>query len=36
VAGIDTSGELLLARPDGTTSRHRTGSLTFAEPLTCS
>jgi BirA family biotin operon repressor/biotin-[acetyl-CoA-carboxylase] ligase len=36
VAGIDAAGELLVARPDGTTSRHRTGSLTFAEPLQCS
>jgi BirA family biotin operon repressor/biotin-[acetyl-CoA-carboxylase] ligase len=36
VAGIASSGELLIARGDGTTSLHRTGSLTFAEPLECS
>lgn len=36
VAGISASGELLVVRPDGTTSQHRTGSLTFAEPLACS
>jgi BirA family biotin operon repressor/biotin-[acetyl-CoA-carboxylase] ligase len=35
-AGITTSGELLIARTDGTTSQHRTGSLTFAEPPACS
>jgi BirA family transcriptional regulator, biotin operon repressor / biotin---[acetyl-CoA-carboxylase] ligase len=35
-AGISASGELLVARPDGSTSQHRTGSLTFAEPLACS
>jgi BirA family transcriptional regulator, biotin operon repressor / biotin---[acetyl-CoA-carboxylase] ligase len=36
VAGISSSGELLVTRLDGTTTRHRTGSLTFAEPLECS
>jgi BirA family biotin operon repressor/biotin-[acetyl-CoA-carboxylase] ligase len=36
VVGIDPAGELLVSRPDGTTSPHRTGSLTFAEPLECS
>ena len=36
VAGIDAAGVLLITRLDGTMSRHRTGSLTFAEPLACS
>ncbi|MEO8563064.1 MAG: biotin--[acetyl-CoA-carboxylase] ligase [bacterium] len=36
IAGITAAGELLVTRADGTTSRHRTGSLTFAEPLECS
>jgi BirA family transcriptional regulator, biotin operon repressor / biotin---[acetyl-CoA-carboxylase] ligase len=36
ITGITDAGELLLARDDGTTSLHRTGSLTFAEPLECS
>lgn len=36
VAGISPSGELLVASADGAISAHRTGSLTFAEPLACS
>lgn len=36
VAGIDSAGELLVARDDGSTTSHRTGSLTFAEPPACS
>ena len=36
IAGIDGAGELLVTRADGTVSRHRTGSLTFAESLECS
>lgn len=36
VAGITSAGELRIIRDDGTTSLHRTGSLTFAEPLECS
>lgn len=35
-AGITASGELIVQADDGTTSHHRTGSLTFAEPLACS
>jgi len=35
-AGIDAAGELLIESPDGIVSRHRTGSLTLAEPLPCS
>ena len=35
-AGISPTGELLVEGIDGIVSRHRTGSLTFAEPLTCS
>jgi BirA family transcriptional regulator, biotin operon repressor / biotin---[acetyl-CoA-carboxylase] ligase len=35
-AGITSAGELIVGRPDGTTSLHRTGSLTFATPLACS
>lgn len=35
VQGISASGELLIAAA-GTTSAHRTGSLTFATPLPCS
>jgi BirA family biotin operon repressor/biotin-[acetyl-CoA-carboxylase] ligase len=37
-AGIDTDGQLLVTGPGGRVSRHRTGSLTFAErtPLACS
>lgn len=36
VDGIDASGELLISQPDGIVSRHRTGSLTFDDPLPCS
>jgi BirA family biotin operon repressor/biotin-[acetyl-CoA-carboxylase] ligase len=36
VEGIDAAGELLIAQPDGIVSRHRTGSLTFEDPLPCS
>jgi BirA family transcriptional regulator, biotin operon repressor / biotin---[acetyl-CoA-carboxylase] ligase len=36
VEGISSSGELLVRRSDDTTSRHRSGTLTFAEPLACS
>jgi BirA family biotin operon repressor/biotin-[acetyl-CoA-carboxylase] ligase len=36
VGGISAGGELSIVRDDGTTSLHRTGSLTFAEPLECS
>jgi BirA family biotin operon repressor/biotin-[acetyl-CoA-carboxylase] ligase len=36
VTGISAEGELLVAAPDGRISSHRTGSLTFAEPLACS
>jgi BirA family biotin operon repressor/biotin-[acetyl-CoA-carboxylase] ligase len=32
-AGISASGELLIADADGAVTAHRTGSLTFAEPL---
>jgi BirA family biotin operon repressor/biotin-[acetyl-CoA-carboxylase] ligase len=35
-AGISSSGELLVRHPAGDLSRHRSGSLTFAEPLACS
>jgi BirA family transcriptional regulator, biotin operon repressor / biotin---[acetyl-CoA-carboxylase] ligase len=35
-AGISSSGELLVERDDGTSTRHRTGTLTFANPLACS
>ncbi|HEX5972642.1 MAG TPA: biotin--[acetyl-CoA-carboxylase] ligase [Gemmatimonadaceae bacterium] len=34
--GIDAAGELLIEEPGGIVSRHRTGSLTFDEPLPCS
>ncbi|MDB4884301.1 MAG: biotin/acetyl-CoA-carboxylase ligase [Gemmatimonadetes bacterium] len=34
--GITSAGELIVRRDDGTTSLHRTGSLTFANPLACS
>jgi BirA family biotin operon repressor/biotin-[acetyl-CoA-carboxylase] ligase len=34
--GISPAGELLVRGADGTIVRHRTGSLTFAEPLPCS
>jgi BirA family biotin operon repressor/biotin-[acetyl-CoA-carboxylase] ligase len=36
VAGISAAGELLVADADGRIARHRSGSLTFAEPLACS
>ena len=36
VQGISAEGELLIRPADGGVSRHRTGSLTFAEPLACS
>jgi BirA family biotin operon repressor/biotin-[acetyl-CoA-carboxylase] ligase len=32
-AGISASGELLVAGANGAVTAHRTGSLTFAEPL---
>ena len=37
-AGIDSDGQLVVTAPDGSASRHRTGSLTFGDslPLTCS
>jgi len=35
-AGITREGELLVADAAGTLTRHRTGSLTFAEPPACS
>ncbi|HEX6600070.1 MAG TPA: biotin--[acetyl-CoA-carboxylase] ligase [Gemmatimonadaceae bacterium] len=34
--GVSAAGELLIEAPDGIVSRHRTGSLTFDEPLPCS
>ena len=34
--GVNAAGELLIEEPDGILSRHRTGSLTLAEPLPCS
>jgi BirA family biotin operon repressor/biotin-[acetyl-CoA-carboxylase] ligase len=36
VAGISPQGELLVADVSGNVTRHRSGSLTFAEPLACS
>jgi BirA family biotin operon repressor/biotin-[acetyl-CoA-carboxylase] ligase len=36
VGDITSSGELTVVREDGTTSQHRTGTLTFANPLPCS
>ena len=36
VEGISPMGELLVRGPDDSIARHRTGSLTFAEPLACS
>jgi BirA family biotin operon repressor/biotin-[acetyl-CoA-carboxylase] ligase len=36
VTGISPEGELLVAAADGRVTAHRTGSLTFAEPLACS
>lgn len=34
--GISAAGELLIRADDGIVSPHRTGSLTFADPQTCS
>jgi BirA family biotin operon repressor/biotin-[acetyl-CoA-carboxylase] ligase len=34
--GVNAAGELLIEELDGIVSRHRTGSLTFDEPLPCS
>ena len=36
--GIERDGQLVITAPDGALTRHRTGSLTFADPhsLTCS
>ena len=36
VEGVAPSGELLIRSADGSPARHRTGTLTFAEPLACS
>jgi len=36
VAGISARGELLVRGPDGIETAHRSGTLTFAEPLACS
>ena len=36
VDGVAPSGELLVRSDDGRVARHRTGTLTFAEPLACS
>ena len=36
VQGISADGELTIRLADGLTRRHRTGSITFAEPLSCS
>jgi len=36
VDGVASSGELLVRSADGSVARHRTGTLTFAEPLACS
>ena len=36
VDGLSPAGELVVRGPDGSIVRHRTGSLTFAEPLACS
>jgi len=36
VAGISSRGELLVRATDGTETAHRSGTLTFAEPLACS
>jgi len=37
-AGIEADGQLIVTTPDGIQTRHRTGSLSFADPsaLTCS
>jgi BirA family biotin operon repressor/biotin-[acetyl-CoA-carboxylase] ligase len=36
--GIDSDGQLVVTSPDGVVTRHRTGSLTFADslPISCS
>ena len=36
VDGVAPTGELLVRSGDGSVARHRTGTLTFAEPLPCS
>ena len=36
VAGISARGELLVRGPDDVETAHRSGTLTFAEPLACS
>ena len=36
VQGISADGELCIRVTDGHITRHRTGSITFADPLTCS
>ena len=36
VDGVAPGGELLVRSADGSVARHRTGTLTFAEPLACS
>jgi BirA family transcriptional regulator, biotin operon repressor / biotin---[acetyl-CoA-carboxylase] ligase len=36
VDGVAPAGELLVRSRDGSVARHRTGTLTFAEPLACS
>lgn len=36
VDGIASAGELLVRSADGSVASHRTGTLTFAEPLACS
>lgn len=36
VDGVAPAGELLIRSDDGSVARHRTGTLTFAEPLACS
>lgn len=36
VDGVAPGGELLVRSGDGNVARHRTGTLTFAEPLACS
>jgi hypothetical protein len=36
VDGVAPAGELLVRSDDGSVARHRTGTLTFAEPLACS
>ena len=36
VAGISARGELLVRGPDDVETAHRSGTLTFADPLACS